>query len=126
MIDPGKMMADNLQVWIADVETNLPLTEYETKTSVKNTFNRDYEVSSYIPSFAGQRFKICLNVSRAYTQFLGCQVYIDGQWCAGVSIPHSVPMDTCIVLDAIDAGPGRIIRLMFGKSRTSSTPILMN
>jgi hypothetical protein len=106
----------SMEVWITDVESQKVLQVHKVGTKITT---HGKEVSGYITSIAGQRFKVCLRANSAYTS-LSAQIYIDGQWTGGVLIDGSGDLSSRHrEMECVDGGPGQIYPYRFGMTETS-------
>lgn len=98
--------------WIEDYQSRKPLVQVGDKT-------KDNTATCFVKSVDNKRFNICVSVHNT-TQAFACDIYIDGR-CVGASLLRdcSYGHDSRLIrFGQIDAGPGQVIPLRFGRTKT--------
>jgi hypothetical protein len=98
--------------WIEDYASGIPLSQLGNQT-------KDNTDTCFVRSEDNRRFSICASVNDT-TQSFACHIYIDGQ-CVGARFlgKWSYGQVTRLIrFEDIGAGPGQIIPLRFGRTKT--------
>lgn len=111
----------SMEVWITDVESGEMLQVHKVGTKITA---QGKEVSGYITSIAGQRFKVCIQTDSVYTS-LSAQIYIDGQWTGGLLMDGPNQSTRCREMECVDGGPGQVYPYRFGMTETSGLTLKM-
>ena len=112
-----KSRPETFRVWIEDVATKTPLTEYK-KEETKD------KVSCYITSIYNQRFGIHVDVNDT-EECLVCEVYIDGQCvrCSVFGKQNDTNVHKTLNIENLDGGHESVIPLRFGKTEMRGTTL---
>jgi hypothetical protein len=101
------------EAWIEEYGTDSPFTLYKGKV-------RTDVASCYIKSVNEKRFRLCVGVDDT-SQSLCCDLSIDGQCVNSYFMGKwgENRLDKDLAFEDIDAGPGEVIPLRFGKTKAS-------